>query len=130
MSLPEDDRRERLTLGTRRGGALLDDAEHATLAAIAALEGDAALLFARLTGRRPGPWRVPDLTAAGVEDVPAAVAVLADAGLMTFEVDDTAQRDAATRAVLVAACRSAGHAPWSPSGSRTSRTGMMPPGAT
>ena len=64
-----------------RGGGLLTAGELVVVRRILALEGEAALLYARLSGRRPLVFRLSRLASPDVEDVPAAVAVLWEAGL-------------------------------------------------
>lgn len=72
------------------------------------LPGPVALLLARLVSRQGPAWRVPDLSADGVDDVSTAVAGLCDVGLLLEEVDGEVQRRLATREVLAAACRRRG----------------------
>lgn len=108
MPWPVRDLREVVELGLERGAALCTAEERAIAEAILRLDGAPALLLARLTTRRFAPHRLPDLTAAGVEDVAAAVEVLLAAGVVCSEVSDAAKLEVATRAVLAAGCRRAG----------------------
>lgn len=104
---PVHDLVERLTLGRRRGGALLHPPEHDALDRILALPDAPLLALARLTGRVARAWRVPDLVGrglAGVDDVEGALAWLVDAGLATNDVPWPWRLEAARRAVLAAGC--------------------------
>lgn len=107
-ALPVVDLEARLGLGLERGGDLLRDDERAVVDVLLALHDDAALLHARLVGRVPVAFRVPELTAPGVASLADALATLRAAGLVTEDVPWTERAAEATRAVLAAGCRRVG----------------------
>jgi len=65
-----------------RGGALLTAGERRVVDRIRALEGDAAVAYARLTARVPSVYEVRRLTIADVIDVPGALDALARVDLV------------------------------------------------
>lgn len=102
---------DRVHLGLARGGALLHEAERTVIDRLLGLDPDAALLLARLAGRRGPAWRLPDLKAAGVDRLDAAVSALVAVGLVDHEVPDADRLQRATRDQLVAGCRRLGLSP-------------------
>lgn len=76
------DLREVVDLAVHRGGALLTQGEHVVVQRVRRLNGEAALLYARLTSRVPNVFEVSRLTSPGVQDVPGALAELERKGLV------------------------------------------------
>ncbi|MCB9665640.1 MAG: VRR-NUC domain-containing protein [Alphaproteobacteria bacterium] len=108
LPLPVVDLRDRIALGLARGASLLHAEERAVAERVLGLEGAPALLLARLSGRRVDVFRVPDLIAAGVDDVPGALAALASIALVDDELSWTRRAEVATREVLAQGCAALG----------------------
>lgn len=104
VALPVVDLRARLALGRVRGAGLITEDEAALVERLDALPPPSALLVARLSARRPEAFRAPDLSAAGVDDVPAEVDALLEAGWLTEQVPWGLRAQEATREVLVEGC--------------------------
>ena len=82
--LAVDDVREIIAVGRERGGDLLTAGEGVILDRIASLEGQAASLYARLSGRRPSVFELQSLTCPGVTSVAEAASEL-----MALELADS-----------------------------------------
>lgn len=99
---------ERLRLGQSRGGDLLTEEEHEQVDRWLALPASEALVIARLSGRIPEAFRLPDLHVAGLDDPQPAIDGLRSRGLVR-QVDDPAEWSAwATVSVLRRGCRALG----------------------
>ncbi|MEQ1505631.1 MAG: hypothetical protein ABMB14_25585, partial [Myxococcota bacterium] len=101
-----DDLREVVTLGLARGEELLTAGERSVARGILALDGEAAVLFARLSARRPAVFHLPSLTLP--IDVEAAADALIAAGLADFLVPWSVRARHVSREVLASVCRTRG----------------------
>ena len=101
---PVVDLRARITLGRVRGAGLLSAEEARRVDVLLGLDDDAALVVARLTGRRPAAFRVPDLAVTGLGVAGPALARALGAGVLALEEEPTVQAAWASRAVLAAGC--------------------------
>ena len=90
------------------GGALLTAGERRIVDRIVALEGEAAVAYARLTARVSSVFEVDRLTIAGVTDVSSALAELERVGLVDGLVGWDARARALLKADLVVALRRLG----------------------
>lgn len=94
-----------IELGLERGGALLTAGERVVLDRMVALEGEPALLHARLTARVHGVFCVEELGGPGIDDPTGAVEVLRTAGLVDDAVPFPLEAAVAPRRVLAEGCR-------------------------